>query len=450
MKKLYTMIFVIGFVFQFKFYAQTNYALTFNNGLSQYINVAYTDTLQPKNAITVEAWLNVGSWAGVPGIVGNTEFGGYELQIEQVSGFNRLHFWVFRNGNYADAYINESEFGTGWHHVAGTFDGRYTKIYLDGILMFTNDAGAIYPIHYANHNSLIIGAEASSGSNPYGYYFNGSIDEVRIWNIARPIDSIYAAMHRGLVGNEPGLIGYWNLDEGSGTIINDLTIYNQDGILVNSPSWISTVTPLPVELTSFSANINGSNVSLDWQTATELNSYGFEVERRVSSLQSTVGSKSQNNWVKIGFVQGSGNSNSPKEYSFVEVNPVSRKSYYRLKMIDIDGSFEYSDIVEVSFNLDISTFELSQNYPNPFNPTTSIQYSVGSRQNVILKVFDVLGKEVATLVNETKEAGNYSVQFNATNLSSGVSAKGGYASGVYFYRLQAGGMTKLNKMIFNK
>ncbi|MBP6672839.1 MAG: hypothetical protein KA247_06800, partial [Bacteroidetes bacterium] len=218
--------------------SQTNNALTFSNSASTYIAVPYTDTLQPKDALTVEAWINVNSWSGTPGIVGNTEFGGYELQIEQIGGVYRLNFWVKRNGNYAVAYITQSAFGTGWHHVAGTYDGRITSIYLDGVLQNTNDAGAVYQIQYSNHNALIIGAEAGSGAEPFGYYFNGSIDEVRIWNLSRPLDSIAAAKSRDLAGNEPGLIGYWRLNEGNGTAAVDASPYQQNGTIVNNPVWI--------------------------------------------------------------------------------------------------------------------------------------------------------------------------------------------------------------------
>lgn len=218
--------------------AQTNYALSFNNSLSTYISIPYNAAQQPTAALTVEAWVNVNSWAGTPGIVGNTEFGGYELEIEQISGVNRLNFWVKRNNNYAVTYITQAAFGTGWHHVAGTFDGRFARIYLDGVLQNTDDAGGIYSIQYTYQNSLIIGAEAASGSTPFGYYFNGSINDVRIWNYARPADSILAAKDRELAGTESGLTGYWTFNEGSGTTVNDLTANGQTGTLYSGPEWI--------------------------------------------------------------------------------------------------------------------------------------------------------------------------------------------------------------------
>ena len=191
---------------------------------------------------------------------------------------------------------------------------------------------------------------------------------------------------------------------------------------------------LPVELTSFTATAKSSSVELNWQTATEVNSYGFEIQR---IRNEELGIR---NWEKIGFVQGSGNSNSPKEYSFVDSNPATEKSFYRLKMIDIDGSFEYSDIVEVSFNLTLSTFELFQNYPNPFNPETVITYQLPVSSFVTLRVFDVLGKEVVTLVNEVKDAGQHKIKFDASKISSGV----------YFYSLQTGSFYSTKKLMVLK
>ena len=181
--------------------------------------------------------------------------------------------------------------------------------------------------------------------------------------------------------------------------------------------------PLPVELTSFTALLRSSSVELNWQTATEINNYGFEIERA-----SVISNEVRNlNWQKVGFVQGHGNSNSTKQYSFTDDLALDKtlKFSYRLKQIDNDGTFKYSKEVEVNTQLPTKS-SLSQNYPNPFNPSTLISYQISVNSFVTLKVYDVLGKEVATLVNESKEAGNYEITFNASKL----------ASGVYFYRLQ--------------
>lgn len=211
--------------------------------------------------------------------------------------------------------------------------------------------------------------------------------------------------------------------------------------------------PLPVELTSFSALLINKEVKLNWQTATEVDNYGFEIQRslQIDGGQAVInGQRSANaadeiwtlkaeSWTKIGFVEGNGNSNSPKEYSFTDASAMlststsssigASKLIYRLKQIDTDGKFEYSNEIEVDINSLPTQFSLEQNYPNPFNPSTVISYQLSAFGNVKLTVYDVLGNEVAILVNEEKEPGFYEIDWNANGLSSGV----------YYYRLTASG-----------
>jgi hypothetical protein len=196
---------------------------------------------------------------------------------------------------------------------------------------------------------------------------------------------------------------------------------------------------LPVELKSFSASIKNGSVILRWETATEVNNYGFEVERTTPfpPPYQGGGGEAGGGWRKIGFVGGHGNSNSPKSYSFIDENITTGEYYYRLKQIDNDGSVEYSNEINI---LIPNKTELKRNYPNPFNPTTSIQYTISNRQFVSLKVYDMLGSEVATLVNEVKPAGNYEVNFEGGELTSGI----------YFYRLQVGDFVETKKMVFMK
>ncbi len=181
----------------------------------------------------------------------------------------------------------------------------------------------------------------------------------------------------------------------------------------------STTEVLPVELTSFVGTAKGNRVELVWKTASELNNDRFEVERSRDNITFT----------KIGFVRGSGTTTEAKEYRFVD-EQVSGNLYYRLKQVDFDGAFAYSPVIEVRV-APPTEFALEQNYPNPFNPTTAIRYQLPVNSDVKLEVYDVLGKKVATLVNGRQEAGIYTYTLNASTLSSGV----------YFYRLQAGGAT---------
>ena len=196
---------------------------------------------------------------------------------------------------------------------------------------------------------------------------------------------------------------------------------------------------LPVELISFTAAPINDGVLLEWQTSTEVNNFGFQVQRTIINSKLKI-----KNWEDVGFVQGSGNANSSKSYSFTDATPPSGMVQYRLKQIDNDGKYNYSDIVEV--NVETPTqFALEQNYPNPFNPTTTIKYSVpkiiNHKSSIInLKIYDILGNEVATLVNENKAPGNYEVNFDGSNLSSGV----------YFYRLETGSFTSVKKLMLIK
>ena len=144
-------------------------------------------------------------------------------------------------------------------------------------------------------------------------------------------------------------------------------------------------------------------------------------------------------WNKVGFVSGNGTSTEVHTYSFVDHSPVVGTSYYRLRQVDFDGTSEYSNVVEVVFGA-VSEFALDQNYPNPFNPSTIIKYSIKEKSNVELKIFDLLGSEIATLVNEEKAPGNYDVSFDASSLSSGV----------YLYTIKAGSFVQTRKMLLMK
>jgi Secretion system C-terminal sorting domain/Metalloenzyme superfamily len=192
--------------------------------------------------------------------------------------------------------------------------------------------------------------------------------------------------------------------------------------------------PLPAELSSFSAIVLESAVKLNWRTETEVSNYGFEVER----LQDYNIEKFQD-WRKIGFVEGHGNSNSPKDYSLIDQNVSGGKYSYRLKQIDTDGQFEYSKVIEVDLGSP-SKLELSQNYPNPFNPTTTIKYSLPQPGNVKLTVYNLLGEQVSELVNGFMEAGVHTINFNASELNSGI----------YIYKIEANGFVQSRKMTLIK
>jgi len=256
----------------------------------------------------------------------------------------------------------------------------------------TDGGTSVSNILSANSSNLLLGVRRDGS-----YFLNGDIAEVILYN------SFLSDTDRNKV--EQYLADRYNITSGA----------------------------LPVELTLFDGIYTAGKVILNWQTAAEVNNYGFEILR----------SAQNDNWEKIGFVNGYGNSNSPKDYSFTDEKSLGGKVQYRLKQIDFDGKYQFSDVVEV--NVEASTqFSLNQNCPNPFNPTTTINYSIPNSEmglvNAVLKIFDILGNEVATLVNENKPAGNYEVNYDASNLSSGV----------YFYQLRAGDFTETKKMLLLK
>ncbi len=193
-------------------------------------------------------------------------------------------------------------------------------------------------------------------------------------------------------------------------------------------------TPLPVELTSFFARSEETSVFLNWETATEINNYGFEIERSLDKGE----------FEKIGFIEGNGNSNSPKQYSFTDkyVNGIIS---YRLKQIDFDGDFTYSDIINVE-SPTIADYKIYQNYPNPFNPITIIKYKLAEVSNVKLVIINALGERISSLLNEQQNKGIFEVTWDGSN----------YASGIYFANLQVNSIdgksnyNKTIKMILNK
>lgn len=186
---------------------------------------------------------------------------------------------------------------------------------------------------------------------------------------------------------------------------------------------------LPVELVTFIATVNKNTVALSWTTATEVNNYGFDIERRAQSVE----------WGKIGFVQGNGTSNSQKEYSFTDAPQEGTKFQYRLKQIDNDHKFSYSEIVTIDIGTP-AVYELKQNFPNPFNPQTTITYKLSTEGFVSIKIFDIVGREVASLVNENKKAGSYEITFDGSRLSSGI----------YFCKMSSETYSSITKMIIMK
>jgi len=192
---------------------------------------------------------------------------------------------------------------------------------------------------------------------------------------------------------------------------------------------------VPVELTSFTGTVLDNCVLLNWTTATELNNQGFDIERSTSTQ----------NWAKIGYVPGFGTTTERRAYSFVDKNVSTGHYNYRLKQIDFDGTFAYSDEVGVEVDFTPSNYELFQNYPNPFNPTTTIQFQVPEAGDVSIVIYDMLGQVVKELFADNVQAGNYSVDWNGVN-NAGLKM----SSGSYIYRMTAGEFVQSKEMILLK
>jgi hypothetical protein len=186
---------------------------------------------------------------------------------------------------------------------------------------------------------------------------------------------------------------------------------------------------IPVELVSFNAEVEQNVIVLKWETATETNNQAFMIERSSDNF----------NFEKIGEIEGKGTTTEKQEYIFRDASISSGKGkvYYRLRQIDFDGTENLSDVIEVDYSMIPKVFNLSQNYPNPFNPMTTIRFDIPKEVKVTLKMYDMLGAEVETLIDEVMEPGYYKYEWNASK----------FASGVYFYRLTAGNFVSTKKLI---
>jgi hypothetical protein len=235
------------------------------------------------------------------------------------------------------------------------------------------------------------------------------------------------------INYNPALLGTVSLENDLRPVSYNQGMWSQYNVVPNTGNKTITVmgmspfsviafsdpnSPMPVEINTFTSAVNGNNVKLNWSTVNEVNNSGFEIQRSIAG---------ENNYAKIAFVNGKGNTNTTTDYSFTDRNLNSGKYSYRLKQIDYNGNYEYFKLSsEININVPVK-FELSQNYPNPFNPVTSIQYQLAVNSKVVMKVYDMTGREVMTLVNDNQTAGYHTVQLNGSSLSSGV----------YIYRMIA-------------
>jgi photosystem II stability/assembly factor-like uncharacterized protein len=275
----------------------------------------------------------------------------------------------------------------------------------DGKVLVTTDGGTTWTTNNAGGYGLMHGV----------YIFN----EDSAYVVGTP-EQVYKTTNGGST---------WFSDFSGGF---DVALYkikfteNGTGIICGSQGkFLINTDYVPVELTSFAAHVKGNNVLLSWSTATETNNSGFQVERKFA----------QSEWQNIGFVPGFGTTTEPRSYNFQDADLQAGSFTYRLKQVDFDGSFEYSNDV----NIDVITpvqFELAQNYPNPFNPSATIEFAIPNAEFVNIAVYNELGEKVAELVNNILPAGKHQAQFDAQRL----------ASGIYIAKMSAGEFSQTIKM----
>lgn len=294
-------------------------------------------------------------------------------------------------------------------------------------------ANFVEPKKQVRAGSLTISANAYTfGNTPnnWGPEMTFFLDSIYVYSGGHLLIEL---RHTGFTGTSRSVDALTTSTSGYGTLFRSCW---GSGYTANSGSQgnfsivrITADDPVPVELTSFEASVSGNNVLLQWTTATELNNYGFEVERKVSDSE----------YEAIGFVAGSGTTTEQRSYIFTDVKVPDGEYLYRLKQMDYDGMFSFSYDVEVEVNSP-AFYALEQNYPNPFNPSTTINYSIAGAGIVKIAVYNLLGQEVALIVNEFKEAGQHNVSFNASGLPSGA----------YFYTIESSQFKQTRKMLLAK
>ncbi len=392
---------------------------------------------------TLEAWVK---WNGNTGAVqtivanGKAANNGYGLYLYTWDSYsNNIAFLLSGIAWYSStAVLTAGE----WTHLALVANSGTWTIYKNGTSIYSTAPSS----PNTPGSGFIVASQAATDENKYPFY--GTIDEVRFSNTVRYTGTF--SVPTAPFSTDGSTLALYHFDEhSSGATVGGATTADASGngwtltLRGNGSNWVTSTAPLPVELTSFTANVTSNSVQLKWATATEVNNYGFGIQRTVINNQRSLVSGQLSEWETIGFVNGHGNSNSPKLYNFTDKNVVENgKYFYRLKQIDTDGKYEYSKEIEVDISQP-TEFALFQNYPNPFNPSTVISYQLSASSYVSLKIFDVLGNEVATLIdNEWKEAGYNNYQLSIMNYQ--------LPSGVYFYQLRAGNILENKQMMFLK
>jgi hypothetical protein len=324
----------------------------------------------------------------------------------------RINFFIKGANNGYGSGVSDGS-GNVQYCYAGHYPGIDTIVSVSGKLRDTAF------VIWESQNACIVGPTHVAAGSTNLYYVESFFD------VFFDLSNFDATDARIISNNENDSV-YVNAGNNYGHFV--LYLARPDTILCAKHVYVEN--PLPVNLVSFISVVDGRNVTLNWTTSVEENNAGFEVQRALSGKD----------FQPIGFVNGFGNSSSERDYSFEDRNLLPGRYQYRLKQTDFNGNYEYFKLSEEVSIAIPEEYSLSQNYPNPFNPSTKINYGLPASGLVTLKVFDNLGREIATLVNEVKDAGYYTVSFNANDLSSGV----------YYCKIAVNGFVMIKRMILLK
>ncbi|MEO8232564.1 MAG: YCF48-related protein, partial [Ignavibacteriota bacterium] len=394
------------------------------------LELKYNSVGQIVNSMQFIAELN-GIAVGDEGLLLKTQDGGNTWLQETVTTTEDLNFVKFSSqlgfiGGNNGLLLRTSDSGSNWTQISlGTNKDimsilihTQNNIWLvgkDGLIMKSEDAGLNW-VTISASSDYDLNSIASKSNLHIGIYGGKKVDGTPF------IMESHNSGNSWVFENTSSNLRSINFVYPSG---NSAWAVGDYGTILNAAIWFT-----PVELTSFTATLNRTKVNINWQTATELNNQGFEIQRKIENYD----------WATIGFRTGKGTTTEHTSYFYEddisEINVT--KLLYRLKQIDFDGTFSYSDEVEVV--TEPFDYALYQNFPNPFNPSTIIKYEVPKISNIKLEIFDVLGRNIRTLVNAEKPAGRYEVEFDASLL----------ASGIYYYRIKASDFVQTKKMMLIK
>ena len=375
-----------------------------------------------------------------------TEYSNIYLSTNGFLSFTALTNATFTNAQIPNAAVPNNMVAMFWDDLDGRTQGTVHRLQ-DGnkfYIQFTNwqkysGTGSLtfqvvlhqngkIVIYYNNMNATLnsatIGIENVAGNDGLQVAYNANYvaNNLALEFAAEP-DWLSNNVHSGTLYNGNSVdveLTFHAEDYPVGNYSMDMKVSSNDPVnsIVTVPVTME-ISVIPVELTSFVAKNEKNNVTLNWSTATEVNNSGFHIERKLNGTSE---------WTKLSFVSGKGTTTERNNYSYIDKSLTVGKYSYRLKQIDLDGTFEYSPVIEIDVNAP-NEYTLYQNYPNPFNPSTTIEYSLPEKADVTISIYTAIGELVTTLVNGTVEAGYQKASFNALNLTSGT----------YIYQIRAVG-----------